>query len=305
MRRGRRVGGWVVALVLLLAVGVLGWALARPYLAANTAPAAPQLDPRAEAFLATGEKAMADGNLDQAQEALDKASALAETDPRVRLDEARVAAARADVPWLKLKILPATAVDEMRMTKAEADERVGRASRLADAALASSPDSAAAFRAKLDALRLAGQEDAARALVTKVIAQAAQPETAYVLAALDLAEPDPLWTTLIDRLRLAAAGEGNAGRTGGAGVRAGQVGRRRWRSSRAREARCPRSTLSALSGVACIDREDGSEGRGRCRSRRSAAGAGRCRRDIAGRTRCRPAGGWAVAACRRDRRRRG
>jgi predicted Zn finger-like uncharacterized protein len=212
MRRGRRVGGWVVALVLLCAVGVLGWALARPYLAANTAPAAPQLDPRAEAFLATGEKAMADGNLDQAQEALDKASALAETDPRVRLDEARVAAARADVPWLKLKILPATAVDEVRMTKAEADERVGRANRLADAALASSPDSAAAFRAKLDALRLAGQEDAARALVTKVIAQAAQPETAYVLAALDLAEPDPLWTTLIDRLRLAAAGEGNAGR---------------------------------------------------------------------------------------------
>jgi predicted Zn finger-like uncharacterized protein len=212
MRRGRRVGGWVVALVLLGAVGVLGWALARPYLAANTAPAAPQLDPRAEAFLATGEKAMADGNLDQAQEALDKASALAETDPRVRLDEARVAAARADVPWLKLKILPATAVDEVRMTKAEADERVGRASRLADAALASSPDSAAAYRAKLDALRLAGQEDAARALVAKVIAQAAQPETAYVLAALDLAEPDPLWTTLIDRLRLAAAGEGNAGR---------------------------------------------------------------------------------------------
>ena len=33
-----------------------------------------------------------------------------------------------------------------------------------------------------------------------------------MLAALDLAEPDPLWTTVIDRLRLAAAGEGNAGR---------------------------------------------------------------------------------------------
>jgi len=29
MRRGRRVGGWIVALVLLLAVGVLGWAVAR------------------------------------------------------------------------------------------------------------------------------------------------------------------------------------------------------------------------------------------------------------------------------------
>ena len=212
MRRGRRVGGWVVALVLLLAVGVLGWALARPYLVAGATPAAAQLDPRAEAFLATGEKAMADGNLDEAQEALDKASALAETDPRVRLDEARVAAAEADVPWLKLKILPVTATDEVRNTKADVQEKVGRATRLADAALAGAPDSPAASRTKLDALRLGGQQDAARALVAKVIAQASQPETAYVLAALDLAEPEPLWTTLIDRLRLAAAGEGNAGR---------------------------------------------------------------------------------------------
>src|ERR1019366_1179909 len=48
--------------------------------------------------------------------------------------------------------------------------------------------------------------------VPKITAQASQPETAYVLAALDLAETDPLWTTVIDRLRLAAAGEGNAGR---------------------------------------------------------------------------------------------
>ncbi|HEX3769686.1 MAG TPA: tetratricopeptide repeat protein [Polyangiaceae bacterium] len=212
IRRGRRVGGWVVALVLLGAVGVLGWALARPYLVANATPAASQLDPRAEGFLATGEKAMAEGNLDQAQEALDKASALAENDPRVRLDQARVAAAQADVPWLKLKVLPPTAADDVRTTSAELSERVGRATRLADAAYTSAPDSPAAARAKLDALRLGGQQGAARALVTKIIAQASQPETAYVLAALDLAEPEPLWPTLLDRLRLAASGEGNAGR---------------------------------------------------------------------------------------------
>jgi predicted Zn finger-like uncharacterized protein len=212
MRRGRRVGGWIVALVLLGAVGVLGWVLARPYLVTSAPAAAAQLDPRAEGFLATGEKAMADGNLDQAQEALDKASALAENDPRVRLDEARVAAARADIPWLKLKILPPTATDDVRTTTADMNERVGRATRLADAAYTGSPDSPAAARAKLDALRLAGQQDAARALVTKIVAQASQPETAYVLAALDLAEPEPLWPTLLDRLRLAASGEGNAGR---------------------------------------------------------------------------------------------
>jgi tetratricopeptide (TPR) repeat protein len=212
VRRGRRVGGWIVALVLLLAAGVLGWAVAKPYLTARAASAAAQLDPRAEGFIAGGEKAMGDGDLEQAQEDLDKASALAENDPRVRLDEARIATAQADVPWLKLKLLPPTAVDELRTTKSQVDDRVARAGRLADAALSGAPDSPAAARVKIDALRLAGQQDAARGLVAKVIAQASQPETAYVLAALDLAEPEPLWTTVLDRLRLAAAGEGNAGR---------------------------------------------------------------------------------------------
>jgi predicted Zn finger-like uncharacterized protein len=212
MRRGRRVGGWIVALVLLLAVGVLGWAIARPYVAARNANGAAQLDPRAESFLEQGEKAMAEGDLDQAQEAFDKASALAENEPRVRIDQARVATAQADVPWLKLKLLPATSVDEMRTTKADMTERLARAVRLADVALASSPDAPAGARVKIDALRLAGQQDAARGLVAKVIAQASQPETAYVLAALDLAEPEPLWSTVLDRLRLAAAGEGGAGR---------------------------------------------------------------------------------------------
>ncbi len=212
MRRGRRVGGWVVALVLLLAVGVLGWAVARPYIVARSASAAAQLDPRAESFLADGEKAMTDGNLELARESFDKASALAESDPRVRLDQARVATAQADVPWLKLKLLPATAVDEVRTTKAEMSDRVARATTLADAAVASAPDAPAAARVKIDALRLAGQQDAARGLVARVIAQASQPETAYVLAALDLAEPEPLWTTVLERLRLAAAGEGAAGR---------------------------------------------------------------------------------------------
>jgi predicted Zn finger-like uncharacterized protein len=214
MRRGRRVGGWIVALVLLLAVGVLGWAVARPYLAGRNASPTAQIDPRAEVFLSDGEKALADGNLEAGQEDLDKASALAESDPRVRLDEARIATLLADVPWLKLKLLEAStgSADELRMTKAQVQERVGRANRLADAALASSPDAPAAFRVKIDALRLAGHQDSARGYVAKIIGQASQSETAYVLAALDLAEPEPLWTTVIERLRLSAAGEGNVGR---------------------------------------------------------------------------------------------
>jgi predicted Zn finger-like uncharacterized protein len=210
--RRRRVGGWVVAFVLLLAVGVGGWVVARPYLAARTAAVAVQLDPRAQAFVADGEKAMGDGNLELAQESFDKASALAEHDPRVLLDEARVAAAKTDVPWLALRLLPPTANDELRTTKAQLADRLPRVRKAADDAVAAAPEDLSALRAKVDALRLVGERDAARSYVPKISAQASQPETAYVLAALDLAETDPLWTTVIDRLRLAAAGEGNAGR---------------------------------------------------------------------------------------------
>jgi predicted Zn finger-like uncharacterized protein len=210
--RRRGVGGWVVTLVLLLAVGVVGWAVAKPYLVAHEAGTAAQVDPRARSFLAEGEKAMADGSLDVAQEDFDKASALSEKDSRVLLDEARIAAAKADVPWLRLRLLPPEASDDVRTTKAQFDELVVRVRHSADDALAATPDDVAAVRSKIDALRLENELEAARAYVSRVSGQASQPETAYVLAALDLAEPAPLWTTVIERLRFAAAAEGNAGR---------------------------------------------------------------------------------------------
>jgi len=209
----RRVGGWVVAFVLLLAVGVVGWVVAKPYLLARTsAGAATKLDGRALSFLGEGEKAMVDGDLETSQQAFDKASALAERDPRVLLDEARVAAAKADVLWLKLRLLSPESADELRTTKAQLDERTARARRAADEAVAVAPEDPAAARAKIDALRLAGDREDARRNVTTLSAIAHQPETAYVLAALDLAEPAPFWATVIERLRLAAAGEANAGR---------------------------------------------------------------------------------------------
>jgi predicted Zn finger-like uncharacterized protein len=210
--RRRRVGGWVVAFVLLLAVGVVGWVVAKPYLVARSVVGAARLDARAEAFLGDGERAMADGDLEGAQQDFDKASALAERDPRVLLDEARVAAAKADIVWLKLRLLPPDATDDARTTKAELDARVARARKAADDALSAAPEDHAAVRAEIDALRLQGDRDAARTYVSKVAGSASQPETAYVLAALDLAEPTPFWTTVIDRLRVATAGEGNAGR---------------------------------------------------------------------------------------------
>lgn len=208
----RRIGGWIVALALLTAVGVVGWAAARPYLIARDAGAAVQLSPRAQNFLTDGERAMAQGDLDAAQENFDKASALAEDDAHVLLDEARIACVKADIPWLKLRLLPPDATDEQRTARAALDDLAARAKRLSAKALNRAPDDTAVARVEMDALRLGGDRDAARGRVSKVMVQASQPETAYVLAALDLSEPEPVWATVVERLRLAASGEGNGGR---------------------------------------------------------------------------------------------
>ncbi len=228
--RRRRAGGWVVALCMLLAVGLLGWAMTKRYVAtrsesrANTANAS-ETDPRVESLLADGEQALVDGSLDRAQGDFDKASALAEHDPRALVGEARVAASKADVPWLKLRLLPADASEELRSTRAQLDEQAARARRRADDALAAAPNDPRALRAKLDALRLDGQADAARDYVSRLASVASQPETAYALAALDLArtgearaggdtggETGGTSVAAIDRLRQAAAAEGNTGR---------------------------------------------------------------------------------------------
>jgi tetratricopeptide (TPR) repeat protein len=52
----------------------------------------------------------------------------------------------------------------------------------------------------------------ARALVGPISKDASRPENAYVLGALDLAETTPTWSTVVDRLRTAAADEHGAGR---------------------------------------------------------------------------------------------
>jgi tetratricopeptide (TPR) repeat protein len=209
----RRLGGWIVGAVLLTGVGVIAYKVAAPYLAtASKTGVHKTLDPRTEQFLTEGESAFREGNLDLAKEKFDKASALDEGDPRVLLDVARQAAARADVPWLQTRVLPETSEDELRTAKQQLGDLGATAKRAADAAGTAAPDDVAAIRARVDALRIGGERDAARGYVSKIIGNASQPETSYVLAALDLAEIDPLWSTVIDRLRVAAAGEGNAGR---------------------------------------------------------------------------------------------
>jgi len=210
----RRIGGWVVALVLLCGAGVLAAVVAKPYLQGLGKPAASAtvLDAKALQLLADGEKALAAGDLEGAKESFDKASERAETNERLLLDVARLDAVRADIPWLELRALRPEETDETKLANQRLVDLSAAAKHAADAALAVAPDDASAIRAKIDAARIAGDRDSARHLVAKVVGQAQQPETAYVLAALDLAEADPVWSTVIERLKLAAQGEGDLGR---------------------------------------------------------------------------------------------
>ncbi len=211
----RSVGGFIVAAVVVAGVALIGAVWAKDHLGGvlgGAHPAAPAADPRVAGLLASGEKALADGNLETAKESFDKASALAEKDAHVLLDVARLAAIRADVPWLKSRLLAPDAADDIRVTKENLGELSAAAKKAADDALAVAPDDPAALRTKIDALRITGDRDGARALVSKAALSASQPETAYVLAALDLADNDPLWSTVIERLRVAASAESGPGR---------------------------------------------------------------------------------------------
>ncbi|MBX3232431.1 MAG: zinc-ribbon domain-containing protein [Labilithrix sp.] len=212
----RPVGGFIVAVVViagLLGVGAF-WARNNGILAGPTKPvaSAPVADPRVAGLLVSGEKALADGNLDLAKESFDKASVLAEKDPHVLLARARLAAARADLPWLKQRLLSPDAADEQRIAKGEVIELAAAAKKAADDALAVAPDDPASVRAKVDALRIEGDRDGARALAVKIAGSASQPEAAYVLAALDLTDPEPPWTQLVEKLKTASSVETGPGR---------------------------------------------------------------------------------------------
>ncbi len=209
---------WLVVLILLGLIGVAGATVGRKYIAMviRPSPALPETEGRVETLLDEGERALGDGDLDTAKEAFDKASALAEREPRVLIDLARLEAVRADDDWLKVRVLSADLPDALAAAKRQAQQSAQRALRAAEKAAEVAPDDPRTARAKIDALRLTADLGTARTLVPRVGGIAAHPETAYVLAALDLSEESPTWPAVLDRLKTAAAGESNLQRARGA-----------------------------------------------------------------------------------------
>ncbi len=222
---------WIVAVVLLGAVGLFGATVGRKYLDRFASPAGsarPPDDDRVAGMVRRGNELLYDGDLDGAKEQFDKATALAERDPKALAGLARLHAARADILWLKLRLLDPKDEELVKMTHRILAVRVEKADEVARKATEVAPDDVVVLRARVDAFRLLGEVAKARELVSKLTDQGSEPETAYVLAALDMAEKAPGWSTVVDRLRTAAAGERDLGRARGALVyalaRAGSPG---------------------------------------------------------------------------------
>lgn len=215
--RRRSAGAFVFGTVLVTCVVVLVVLWAQKNLAGvpfgkPRPPVVATVDPRVATFLAAGEKSLAAGNLELAKESFDKASALAEKEPRVLLGLARLAAVRADESWLKSRLLPPEATDDQRIALASSSELAAASRRAVDDLFTVAPDDPASLRVKVDVARISGDRGGARALLGKLTSLSSEPETAYVLGALDLAEPEPPWSTIIDRLKVAAGAEPGPGR---------------------------------------------------------------------------------------------
>jgi len=242
LTRSRGAGSrWIVAVVVVGAMALIGGTVGRDYFAPflRREPPKPALDERVPALLEHARVALGRGDLETAHGDLAKASVLAEFDPSVTTAQAKLEVARAEPLWLRLRI--AAVLDAAAAQKASARRRKPtdtEASAEAEAAARNAleqkqlelsfqdrmqqlktrvasanlraPQSPEAARARVDELRLGGLLKEARAGVP-ALGTATDPENAYTLGALDLAEGEAGYPSAIDRLRTAARTEEGLG----------------------------------------------------------------------------------------------
>lgn len=209
----KRPGG-AQRIIAFVAAGVIlfvGYTAVRRYVLPKPPPPPVAADERIPTFLKDADKALNEGDIAGAQSLLDKASALAEKDPKVAVEQARLAAVQADFKWLRLRLLP-IGDPEQPLIQRELDAALERAKKAVDHAQAIAPGDQAVTRRRIDLLRMAGNLQEARKLVAGLPGAGSQPESALVLAALDLAEDKPSWPSVIERLRTAVVGEQSIGR---------------------------------------------------------------------------------------------
>lgn len=185
---------WIVGTIVVGGLLFASVVVGRRYLTQGPTPGSQ--DPKVAALLADGERALAEDDLEGAKEHLDKASALAEKDPRVATALARLAVLRADVAWLRARIAAPTDPDA-EAAKREVDVAGARARKAADYAFALTADDPNVLRARVDSLRITSDLAAARALVARL---PEQPETWLTQATLELCDDKPAYPAIVQKL---------------------------------------------------------------------------------------------------------
>lgn len=216
-----RSGGprWIIALVLLGGLALVAGTVGRDYLERfreTSVPAAPP-DSRVEGFLTAGDDLFRAGDLEEARAQYEKASALADRDPAVLHRLLQVETARADVEWLRTRVLPDTS-PELPLLKASLEERSGKLQRRVDELQQTAGATAASdvTLAIVDALRVQGQVVNARTLIQQASGLNNDTKSSYVSAMLDASEPNPNWSSIVSRLKNAVSSERGLGRAHGA-----------------------------------------------------------------------------------------
>jgi predicted Zn finger-like uncharacterized protein len=205
---------WLVLVVVLAAGVLLAGTVGKRYLAKYTKgrePVATQADARVTTQLAEGERLMLRGDLEGAKDAFANASALAANDRQVLTAIATLEVLRADLSWLQERLLDPNDAGARERTKRELATRVEGAGRAVERVARIAPDAPSTERLLVHAKRLAGKVSDARSHVATLSKDASLPENAYALAALDMADGAPVWSSIVHRMRIAAAAEGPVG----------------------------------------------------------------------------------------------
>jgi len=182
-----------------------------PRFVAKPAPVLVPSDARVESLIEQGDRAMNDGDLDGANDAFVKASALADKDPRVNLRLARLAIVHADVPWLEVRLLLESDPDLVNARR-KLDLAAARANQATERAREISPNEPDVTRCRIEVARQLGKVAEARKLVATLPKSTGVSSDELLFALLDVAEPSPTWATVVDRLSNAARSEQNLGR---------------------------------------------------------------------------------------------
>lgn len=245
---------WVAALAVVGVLALLALTVGRDYLTqfVTSEPQTAKQDQRVDSLLDAASDLLATGDLEGAKANYDKASVLADDHRGVAIGLANVEAIRADRLWLKLKLLPTEPAAALQAAQSELDLRRKKLEVALATALKLAPTDARSKRLTIEQLRLNNKVSEARQHAGGLTSDAEEPETAYVLAALDVAEDAPSWPTVLERLRTASSGDRGLGRSRAllvyAAAKSGDLTQARSELEKLKAAPFPNPLVEALAG---------------------------------------------------------